>query len=115
MWEILLIFFAPIVYIAIGYFSVELISKHISKFNIYSRLIIISFCYALFWGIGISATGGDPGFGFPAPNIIAIGLMIRIGYYSGAVDGLIILAFWWILIFVIMYIRHLIKMKKNCL
>jgi hypothetical protein len=111
MWDILQIIFGLVIYIVIGYFSIRLISKYISKLNVYVKLIIISFCYALFWGIGIAASGGDPGFGFPAPNIIAIGLMSSIGFYYGAINGLIILFFWWILIFMIMLIYHFVKKK----
>ncbi|WP_375730268.1 hypothetical protein [Saccharicrinis sp. FJH62] len=99
------------IYIVIGYFGIRLISKWISNLNVYIRLLIVSFCYALVWGIGIAASGGDPGFGFPVPNILAIGLMISIGFYYGALKGLIILSFWWILIFTIMLIRHLTKQK----
>ena len=112
MWDVLQFIFGLAIYIVIGYFAIRLISKCISNLNFYIRLLIVSFCYALFWGIGIAASGGDPGFGIPAPNIIAIGLMISIGFYYGVMEGLIILLFWWILIFMIMFIRHLIKKKQ---
>jgi hypothetical protein len=111
MWDALQFVFGLGIYIVIGYFGIRLVSKWISNLNVYIRMLIVSFCYALFWGIGISASGGDPGFALPAPNIIAIGLMISIGFYYGVIEGLIILGFWWILIFTIMFIRHLIKKK----
>jgi hypothetical protein len=67
----------------------------------------------LIWGLGIAFSGGDPGFAFTVPNIIAIGLMGINGFYYGVATGLVILCIWWILIFVFMLVRYLINKKKQ--
>jgi len=74
------------------------------KLNRYFQILIISFLYALFWGIGFAGSGGDPGFAFPVPNIVAIILMAINKFYQGILTGLIILGFWWLIIFAVMLI-----------
>jgi len=95
-----------------SYFIIRLVKKYTADTNKYFRLLILSFAYALFWGLGIAGSGGEPGFALPAPNIVALGLMTSIGFYQGLLTGLIILSFWWTIIFIVMLVRQIIKDKK---
>ena len=115
MWETIQFILVLGAYILVSYFAIKLISKWTLKLNIYFRLLILSFSYALFWGIGIAFTGGDPGFAFPAPNIITIGLMGFMGFANGILTGLSILGIWWTMIFVFMLVRNLINKRKQVL
>lgn len=101
-----------LVYFAIGYFIVRQIKKYLIFTNKYIKILILSFVYALFWGFGIAGSGGDPGFALPAPNIIAIGLMMTNGNYKYSLTGLLILVLWWTLIYIIMLIVQLTKDYK---
>lgn len=113
MWDAIQLILVLTIYFLITYFIIKVISKFTVDFNPYLRLLTLSFFYALFWGIGIAGSDGDPGFAFPAPNIIAIGLMISIDFYRGAfTTGLYILIFWWTIFFLVMLIRHLVKKRK---
>jgi hypothetical protein len=100
-------------YTFVGYFVTRFTIKLTISFNPYLRLLIRSFVYALIWGIGIAASGGDPGFGFPVPNVVAIILMISIGFYKGVLNGFIFLGFWWIIISFVMLIRVIIQRRKT--
>ena len=100
-------------YILVTYFILKFISKWTVHSNPYLRLLILSFIYALFCGLGIAGTGGDPGFGLPVPNILAIALMFSNGFYRGVRVALYILGFWWALIFVVMLIRHIINKRHK--
>ena len=111
MWDALQFILLIGGYILIAYFIIKFISKLTVDINSYLRLLILSFFYALFWGLSIAASGGDPGFGFPAPNIVAIGLMLSISFYRGVVTGLYILGFWWIIIFAVMLVRNILKRR----
>jgi hypothetical protein len=91
----------------------KFIRKLIPNEKIYLRLLVLSFIYALFYGIGIAGSDGHPGFAFPVPNIIALYLMYDIGFYSGMVIGFYILLFWWVTILSFMLIRQLLRKKKN--
>jgi hypothetical protein len=91
----------------------RLISKWTIDLNPYLRLITLSFFYALFWGIGIAGSGGEPGFGLPAPNIIAIFMMLYDRFYHGVFIGLLILCFWWTIIFLFMLIKNLYRKKSS--
>jgi hypothetical protein len=115
MWDSLAFLLLIVMYILVSSFAAKLISKVTLKLNIYFRLIVLSFCYALFWGIGIFYTGGDPGFGFPAPNIIAIGIMVVNGFCRGIMTGLSILGIWWTVFFGLMLVRFLITKKAQVL
>jgi len=115
MWDTIQIILLVIGYTFVGYFLTKFTIKLTISFNPYLRLLIRSFIYALIWGIGIAASGGDPGFGFPVPNIVAIILMIFIGFYNGIITGLIFLGFWWIIISIIMLIRLIIQRRKTAI
>lgn len=99
-------------YIAVSCFIIWLIKRYLVHANKYFRLLTLSFVYALFLGISIALSGGHPGFAFPAPNIIALGLMVISGFYSGIIKGLIILCIWWVVFFVFMLIRLALNKKK---
>jgi len=113
MWDIVQILFFISIYISIGYLIIRYIKKKIGEFNPYLQIGIKSILYALFWGIGIFATGGDPGFGFPAPNIVAIILLVIIGNIQGIISAIVILCFWWIIFLTTMFLKKLIKERKT--
>jgi len=99
-------------YVLIAFLLLKSISILTANINPYIRFFILSFLYSLFCGIGIAGNDGDPGFAFPAPNIVAITLMYKDNFYRGIEIAFYILAFWWLLIFAIMYISHIIKQRK---
>jgi hypothetical protein len=115
MWDAIQFILLLTGYILVAYLIIKFISKFIiARINSYLRLLTLSFLYALFWGIGIAGSGGDPGFAFPVPNIVAIALMISIGFYRGVVTtGLYIFLFWWAIIFLFMLIKHFIKKESR--
>jgi hypothetical protein len=112
MWDAIQFILLLTAYIGASYFIIRLVKKYTADTNKYFRLLILSFAYALFWGLGIAGSGGEPGFALPAPNIVALGLMTSIGFYQGLLTGLIILSFWWTIIFIVMLVRQIIKDKK---
>lgn len=111
MNESLWILLAAIVYFTICFFTVKIIKKHIRGFNSYLRIVTVSFFYALFFGFGIVASGGDPGFGFPAPNLISLILMWSFIVNGNLID-IYILVSWWILFFLIMLFSFFFTKKK---
>ena len=116
MFELILF----ILYVAVSYLIIILVKNYTENINKHLRLLILSFIYASFWGIGIAANGGDPGFALPAPNIVALGLMASDGLYRGVLSGLIILGFWWIIIIIVMYLKQAkktdtINLDKNAI
>src|SRR5438270_13454588 len=112
MWETIQLLLLLVIYVLISYLFLKFISKRTTNLNPYLRLLLLSFLYALFWGIGIAANGGDPDFALPAPNMWAIVLMYNDKLYHGVKFGLFVLIFWWVIIFIIMLIKYLMK-KKN--
>jgi hypothetical protein len=104
----LLFFLFIIVYFVGAYLLVIFVKKNIPRTRVKSRIASLSFLYAFFYGLGIAASGGDPGFGMPAPNGVAIAMMLWVKNYNGVFIGLEILAAWWIFIAVIMVVRHMI-------
>lgn len=113
MWESLQFILLLIVYIGIYFFAIKLIKKHTTNSNKYFRMLALSFIYALFWGLGIAGSGGEPGFAFPAPNLIALGFMVSIGFFNGIQTEIVIVGFWWFLIFIFMLLKQRIKNKKQ--
>ncbi len=100
-------------YFIVTYFTIKFIGNRKGGINPFFRILIISFLAALLWGIGIAGTDSEPGFALPAPNIIAITLMLSEGYFRGVLNGIYILVFWWVFLFIILVIRHLIKSRRN--
>ena len=113
MWDAIQFILLLTGYVATSYFIIWLVKKYTADTNKYLRLLCLSFVYALFWGLGIAGSDGHPGFAFTAPNIVALGLMANIGFYRGILTGLIILGFWWTIIFVVMFVRHVMKNRKT--
>ncbi|HCS20934.1 MAG TPA: hypothetical protein DIW47_10320 [Bacteroidetes bacterium] len=74
------------------------------KFGPIKRRILVSGFYALFWGIGVDATGGEPGFALPAPNLYALLDMLSNGVYDGVLIGFIPVFIWWVFLYWIMYL-----------
>ena len=111
MWDSIQLILLLAGYILVVYLIIKFIRNLITDLNPYLRLLLVSFIYALFWGVGIAFNGGDPGFAFPAPNIVAIALMLSDGFYRGLLTGLYILSFWWTIIFIVCLARQLIKNK----
>jgi len=101
------------IYLCIGYLFTRFVNKWTKKLKPILQILIRSFFYALIWGVGIAATGGDPGFAFPAPNIAALILMAYIGFFNGLLNGLIILFFWWFIFFIILIITHFASKHKQ--
>ncbi len=99
-------------YISMFILIIDGIRSKIKIKNIRIRQILISFLYTLVFGLGVLASGGDPGFAMPLPLIIAIPVVIimKSPYYFK--DVIIPFAFWWILIFLIMIIRTHFKRSK---
>jgi hypothetical protein len=113
MNEDILIILGLIIFFVLSYFLVRFVSRQTHHLNNYLRLSIVSFLYALFFGIGLAASGGEPGFALPAPNLVAILLMLSDGLYNSVISGLIILLFWWTFILLFMLARHLIRKRKQ--
>lgn len=113
MWDTLQFILLLTAYIATSYFIIWVVKKYTTNTNKYIRMLCLSFVYALFWGLGIAASGGDPGFALPAPNIVALALMASIEFYQGILTGLIILGFWWTIIFVVMFFRQMMINRKT--
>jgi hypothetical protein len=101
-------------YIMCGYYLVKFIRKQLISLNPYIQLIVLAFFYAIIFGIGIAGGGGEPGFAFPVPVILAGILQISIwALVRIFINGVIIpLFFWWIVIFIVMLIRDKIKRRK---
>ena len=113
MWEIVKFILLLTGYILLTYYIVKYVAKLTINFKSYLRILLLSFFYALFWGIGFAGSGGDPGFAFPVPNIVAIILMASIGFYDGILIGLIVFGFWWTIIFIVMVVDRQINKRQN--
>lgn len=76
---------------------------------------MISFSYALFFGIGMVASGGDPGFGFPCPILLAgaFGVIFEIPFEQFLKGVIYTLIFWWVLILIIILIRNKINTQTK--
>ena len=100
-------------YIVLSYQAIKLVRKHSAHRGTYFRMLVHSFAYALFWGIGIAATGGDPGFALPMPNIVALVLMAGLKLYRGVLIGLGVLCIWWVIIFSWMLFNELLEKNRR--
>ena len=110
MWDVVQLILLLAAYIAISHIIIKCIKKHIVYSNQYLRQLTLSFVYALFWGIGFFGGGADDtGYILPAPNILALGIMMSIGFYRGIMIGLLVVLFWWLLFFIFMLILRFIK------
>jgi hypothetical protein len=103
-----------VVHFVIGYFLTKFLRKQTTQIKNWLRLLILSFSYAIIFGIGIVGSGGDPGFAFPCP-IFLTGLIYISDWISTRIfiNGFLIpLVFWWTLIFLVMFIRDILKNKE---
>ncbi len=113
--EIVLFFTFAALYFVGGYYLTKYIRLALIPFNKYFKLCLLSLSYALLFGIGTLGSGGDPGFALPFP-IIWSGLIYvwEWSEWKLFINGVIIpFLFWWILIFVIMIIRHFVNFKLD--
>ena len=99
-----------ILYILAGYLTITVAPKVTRTYNPFLRMLLLSFLLAMVFGIGVAATGGDPGFAFPVPVIVAVfttnpDLIVN--------SAIIPFGFWWTLFFLVLLIRHFIRMYKN--
>ncbi len=101
-------------YIIFGLLVISFFRKHIDFLKPITQLIIISFLYTIFFGIGLIGGGGDPGFAFPFPLLLIAMFDIWVWVeWKIFINGFIIpLFFWWLLIFLIMLLRYWIKRRR---
>jgi len=106
MNEGLIFFLGLTIYCFIAYLVLAILPKVTHKIHSYLKVTIHSFIYALIFGIGAAASGGDPGLAFPLPVIVA-------PFFTNPnlmIDTVLLpFLFWWIIIFLVMIISHLIK------
>jgi hypothetical protein len=93
-------------YFILAYLISRWIYGLVKNLNWIIRFIILSFCYALLFGMGAIGGGGPHGFALPAPVIFA-------AWYADSdrmVNNAIIpFFFWWGLILVIMILNFFFK------
>ena len=101
-------------YIGCGYFLTKYVRKWTANMNPYIRLVVLSFSYALIFGLGILSSGrGDPGFAFPFP-IILTGILELLNWEETMIylrSVIIPLFFLWALILVVMLIIDMVNRK----
>jgi len=103
-------------YLIAGNYPSKFILKRLASTNPYLKLLVLSFCYAMIFGIGIlGSNGGDPGFAFPFPIILAALIYIwewpEVKFF---ITGVVFpLGFWWTLIFIVMLMKDAIKRRRN--
>jgi hypothetical protein len=101
-----------IVYLLVGYIIVRLVRKAVTRYSIFWQLTIKSFFYAMIFGINIIASGGDPGFAFPAPNLISFVFMWDF-ILAGDYFTIEIFVYWWGVLLVIMLIRNFFNRRTE--
>ena len=88
----------------------KLVRKKTQHLKPIIRVILLSLLLTITFGIGIIASGGNPGFGFPAPIILAIlftnpDLIV----FSAIVPFFV----WWAFFFIVELLRLLIQRHKS--
>jgi hypothetical protein len=68
MWGTILFVLLLSAYIWISYLIIWIVRKYTKYTNKIFRLLILSLVYALFCGLGIAGSGGDPGFIYQNTN-----------------------------------------------
>lgn len=104
-----IVFVLLIAYIIATYILIGFLRRRTRLIGPFIGIGVMSFAYALFWGIGVAGSGGEPGFALPAPNLLAMILMCYSGFYHGVLIGSMIFGAWWAGIFSIMSLRHYLK------
>jgi hypothetical protein len=107
-----IVFVLLIAYIIATYILLRFLRRRTRLIRPFIGIGIMSFSYALFWGIGVAGSGGEPGFALPAPNLLAMILMSYSGFYQGVFIGSMIFGAWWVGIFSIMSLRHYLKKRQ---
>ena len=111
-----IIWFGIPAYIIFGILVIKYLKRKIKPNNYWSKALIMSFIYALIFGIGIvGGSYSEPGFALPSPILLAGIVDVFIGTdLSIMTNGILIpLLFWWILIFAIMSSINFIKSRKK--
>jgi hypothetical protein len=85
------------------------LAKLLGRTAPFIRFTLLSLYYALLLGLAILASGGDPGFGFPAPVLFCL---IFTDSGSFIMDLEIFLA-WYFIIFTAYLVIHYISPKKQ--
>lgn len=104
-----------VAYIIGTYYLIRFIRIRLRAINRYLGVVILSFVYALFFGLGILGSGGDPGFALPFP--ITLTALIYVWDWvpwTHFINGVIIpLTFWWFLFLLMMMIRQFIAARRT--
>ena len=112
MSENLILLFFLIGYLLVGYIILKLVRKAVAGCALFWQLTIKSFLSAMIFGVNIIASGGEPGFGFPAPNLLSFIFMWDI-IPAGNYVTIEIFVYWWAVVLLIMLIRYLFKQRTE--
>ena len=99
----------------LGYFigaflTIRFASRRLAGKNIHVKLLSLAFLNALFFGLGIVGSGGDPGIALPTPNLIAIIFTFAFDWtYIDIVILIVMLVFWWMLIYAVLCFAYELK------
>lgn len=98
-----------------AYYLTRFVRNRLSGVNKYLAVATNSFLYAVLFGLGILASGGDPGFAMPFP--ITWTALIYVWDWvpwNRFINGVIIpLIFWWFLFLVVMMIHQYIADRRT--
>ncbi len=105
-----LFFIGIIGYFFVSFFAIRIIRKHLILNFWFIRSLILSFAYAIFFGLGAIGGGGDPGFTFPAPVIFAAWYAKKEQIIDNSITPLL---FWWALILIVIVVIKSVKLIRN--
>ncbi len=114
--ETIIFLLVIVAYILAAYYTIRFISKRTAHFKLFPQIVIRSFFFSLLFGIGILASGGDPGFGFPVPNLIVIIMSIYFDYtydYNRIIGDIFFILLWWILAFIFMMVKSYLNNQNK--
>lgn len=97
------------------YYLTKYISNFLTPLSKYLRVTILSFIYALLFGVGFLGSGGDPGFATPFPIILAgLYYVWKWSPWDLFINGVILpFLFWWLTIFIIIIIKYNLNNKNS--
>ncbi|PTB97630.1 hypothetical protein C9994_01990 [Marivirga lumbricoides] len=115
MFDYFIILLITVGYLGLSYITIRQVRKWTKSTSNYCREIIISLSYTLFFGIGLVASGGGPGFGFPCPILLAgaLGIIFEIPFEQFLKGVIYSFIFWWVLILLISLIRNKLRTKST--
>jgi hypothetical protein len=90
-------------YVYLGILALRFLAKKIGSYVPFLRLLIVSCLGAFIFGIGIAASGGDPGVALPVPVFLAALWTHPDAFVRSAV---IPFGFWWLLFFLVLSGKH---------